>query len=237
MSEWKQRRFWDITSPVAASAGVGIALDARPVKTPAKRPLVVPSRPLARAIADEWDAQAEVIDPNTMPLTRIANSAIDTAGPQRAAVAEIVAAYGESDLLCYRAEGPAGLVARQAAGWDPLLDWARDRLGAPLAVGTGVMFIAQPPASLAALSARVHALDPFDLAPAHDLVALSGSLVIGLAALAGTMPADALWALSRIDETWQAERWGHDDDAAAVAARRAAAFADAARFHALRHAE
>jgi len=235
MSEWKQRRFWDSAQPVAAPAGFGIALDGRAVKTPAKRPLVVPSRPLARAIADEWDAQDEVIDPNTMPLTRIANSAIDTVGPQHAAVAQIVAAYGESDLLCYRAEGPAALVARQAAGWDPLLDWARDRLGAPLTVGTGVMFVAQPAPSVAALSARVHALDAFDLAPAHDLVALSGSLVIGLAALAGLRPVDALWALSRIDEVWQAEQWGQDDDAAAVAALRAAAFADAARFHALRH--
>jgi chaperone required for assembly of F1-ATPase len=236
MSEWKQRRFWDSASPVPATAGFGIALDGRSVKTPAKRPLVVPSRPLARAIADEWEAQTEVIDPNTMPLTRIANSAIDTAAPQHGEVAGIVAAYGESDLLCYRAEGPAELAARQAAGWDPLLDWAARTLDAPLKVGTGVMFLAQPEPSLRALSGRVHALDAFDLAPCHDLVALSGSLVIGLAVLAGRHPVDTLWELSRIDETWQAEQWGHDADAAEIAALRAAAFADAARFHALRHA-
>ncbi len=236
MSEWKQRRFWDSAQPVAAPAGFGIALDGRPVKTPAKAPLVVPSQPLARAIADEWDAQSEVIDPNIMPLTRIANSAIDTAGPQHAEIAGIVAAYGESDLLCYRAEGPSDLVARQAAGWDPLLDWTRAALGAPLAVATGVMFIPQPEASLQALSRRVQSLDAFDLAACHDLVALSGSLVIGLAALVRLHPVDTLWSLSRIDETWQAEQWGHDEDAAEIAGLRAAAFADAARFHALRHA-
>ncbi|MGS4947199.1 ATP12 family chaperone protein [Meridianimarinicoccus sp. RP-17] len=235
MSEWKQRRFWDSANPVAASAGFGIALDGRPVRTPAKQPLVVPSRPLARAIADEWDAQAEVIDPNTMPLTRIANSAIDTAGPQHTEIAGIIAAYGESDLLCYRAEGPPELVSRQAAAWDPLLDWARDALDAPLAVGTGVIFVPQPEKSLRTLSAKVHGLDAFDLAPCHDLVALSGSLVIGLAVLAGLHPVETLWALSRVDETWQAEQWGHDEDAAEIAALRAAAFADAARFHALRH--
>jgi chaperone required for assembly of F1-ATPase len=236
MSDWKQRRFWDNARAVAATAGFGIALDGRPVKTPAKQPLIVPSQSLARAIADEWDAQTDVIDPNAMPLTRIANSAIDTATPQHAEIAEIVAAYGESDLLCYRAEGPPALVERQAAAWDPLLDWARERLGAPLAVGTGVMFVPQPDASLRELSNRVHRLDPFDLAPCHDLVALSGSLVIGLAAIAGLHPVDTLWSLSRIDETWQAEQWGDDEDAAEVAALRRGAFADAARFHALRHA-
>lgn len=236
MSAWKQRRFWKSVSPVAVPAGFGIALDGRQVKTPAKQPFVVPSQPLAQAIAAEWEAQTDAIDPNTMPLTRIANSAIDTATAQHADIAGIVAAYGESDLLCYRADAPPELVARQAAGWDPLLDWARAALDAPLVVGTGVMFVPQPEASLRALSGAVHDLDPFDLAPCHDLVALSGSLVIGLAVLARLQPVEMLWALSRIDETWQAEQWGHDDDAAQIAARRAAAFADAARFHALRYA-
>ena len=236
MSEWKQRRFWTDANAVATDGGFGILLDGRPVKTPARQPLVVPSHPLAQAIAGEWDAQDDVIDPNTMPLTRIANSAIDTATPQRAEIAQIVAAYGESDLLCYRAEGPPDLVARQAAGWDPLLDWAAAQLGAPLIVGVGVMFIPQPEPSVQALAVQVHARDPYDLAPLHDLVALSGSLVIGLAVQAELRPFDELWALSRIDESWQAENWGHDEDAAEIAALRAAAFADAAKFHALRHA-
>lgn len=236
MSEWKQRRFWTAADPVEIAGGFGVALDGRPVRTPARQALAVPSHALAEAIAGEWCAQGDVIDPNAMPLTRIANSAIDTVTPQRAEIAGIVAAYGESDLLCYRAEGPPDLVARQAAGWNPLLDWAADRFGARLIVGAGVMFIPQPEPAVRALSAHVHALDGFDLAPLHDLVALSGSLVIGLAVLAGLRPFGDLWALSRIDESYQAETWGHDEDAAEIAALRAQAFAEAARFHALRHA-
>lgn len=235
MSEWKQRRFWTSADAVAAEGGFGIVLDARPVKTPARQPLVVPSQALAAAIAGEWAAQGDMIDPNTMPLTRIANSAIDTATPQHAEIAAIVAAYGESDLLCYRAEGPPELVARQVAAWNPLLAWAADHLAAPLEVATGVMFIPQPDASVQALSAHVRARDAFDLATLHDLVALSGSLVIGLAVQAELRPDAELWAVSRIDESWQAEKWGHDDDAAETAALRATAFADAARFHRLRH--
>ena len=236
MSEWKQRRFWNAAEAIATDGGFGVALDGRPVRTPARQPLVVPSHPLAGAIAAEWGAQGDVIDPNAMPLTRIANSAIDTVIPQRDEIAGIIAAYGESDLLCYRAEGPPDLRKRQAAGWDPLLDWAADQFGARLTAGAGVMFIPQPEPGVRALSAQVHARDAFDLAALHELVALSGSLVIGLAVLAGLRPVDDLWAVSRIDENYQAETWGHDDDAAEIAALRAEAFAEAARFHALRHA-
>lgn len=237
MSEWKQRRFWTDADAVETGDGFGIVLDGRPVKTPARRPLVVPSHPLAQAIAAEWAAQGDLIDPNSMPLTRIANSAIDTVTVQRGEIAGIIAAYGESDLLCYRAEGPPDLVARQAAAWDPLLDWAADALGAHLTVGAGVMFIPQPAPSVAALSAKVAVRDAFDLAPLHDLVALSGSLVIGLAVQAGLRPSAELWDLSRVDESYQAEKWGHDEDAAEIAALRARAFADAARFHGLRHGQ
>jgi chaperone required for assembly of F1-ATPase len=236
MSEWTQRRFWTTADIAPEAGGHGIRLDGRAVRTPAKAPLVVPGAALARAIAAEWDAQTGVIDPNSMPLTRIANSAIDKVTPQRAEVAELLAAYGESDLLCYRADGPEELVARQAAGWDPLLAWAEDTLGAPLLTAVGVMFIPQPPASVEALRRRVTPLDPFDLAPFHDLVALTGSLVLGLAALHGQQPIEDLWALSRIDETWQAEQWGDDEEAAQAAAVKAAAFSDAARFYALRQA-
>jgi len=236
MSEWKQRRFWTQASIAPEEGGFGIRLDARAVRTPAKAALAVPGAALAQAIAAEWDAQAELIDPNTMPLTRIANSAIDKVRPQREAVADMIAAYGQSDLLCYRAEGPPDLVARQHRGWDPLLAWAQAALGAPLDVTTGVMPRPQPAASVSVLRAQVLDFDAYDLAPLHDLVALSGSLVIGLAALHGHAPIETLWALSRIDETYQIEQWGHDDDAAETAAIKAGAFHDAARFHALRHA-
>ena len=237
MSEWKQTRFWTTASHVPEGTGFGIRLDGRAVKTPAKAPMVVPGAALARAIAAEWDAQQDAINPNTMPLTRIANSAIDKVAAQAVEVAEIVAAYGETDLLCYRAEGPDALIARQAKGWDPLLDWAADRLSAPLVTGAGVMFIEQPPASVAALAAQVRALDLFDLAPFHDLVALTGSLVIGLAAYHAHLPVDDLWRRSRIDEDWQTEQWGQDDEAQEAAAIKAAAFADAARFVSLRHSD
>jgi len=231
VSQWRARRFWQDAAPVPGDRGFQIELDGRPVRTPAKATLALPTRALAEAVAAEWRDQGEVIDPGAMPLTRIANTAVDKVAVQRAEVADLVAAYGESDLVCYRADGPPGLVARQAAGWDPLVAWAAEALGAPLQVGTGVMFLPQPEASVAALRARVHALGAWQLAPFHDLVALSGSLVIGFAAIETDRSRRELWDLSRIDETWQAEQWGADEEAAAVAATRARAFVDAARFH------
>ncbi|MCA8879535.1 MAG: ATPase [Rhodobacteraceae bacterium] len=237
MPEWKARRFWRESDVVATPGGFELRLDGRGLRTPAKAPLTLPSRALAEAIRAEWDAQAEKIDPRSMPLTRLANSAVDTVAVQQRAVAEVVAAYGESDLVCYRADAPDALAERQAKGWDPLVDWAATSLGAPLKIGTGVMFIRQSDAALAALASRVHALDPWDLAALHELVALSGSLVIGLAVIEAVQPHEALWRVSRIDEDWQQELWGVDEEAAAAAALKAEAFLDAARFHALRHGD
>jgi len=234
MTEWKAKRFWDEARPAAAVDGFEVRLDGRPVRTPAKVRLCLPTAPLAEAVAAEWAAQGEAIDPAAMPLTRMANTAIDRVAGACTETAEMIAAYGESDLICYRAEGPDALVARQAHAWDPLVRWARDSLAAPLAVGTGVMFIPQDAASLAALSARVHRLDHWELAAFHDLVALPGSLVIGLAALDPGWDRADLWARSRVDETWQAEQWGEDAEAAAAANRQRQAFLDAARFLDLR---
>ncbi|HRK43181.1 MAG TPA: ATP12 family chaperone protein, partial [Gemmobacter sp.] len=155
MSAWKPKRFWKAATPAPVEGGFTVTLDGRPVKTPAKTLLVLPTEAMARLIAAEWDAQAEMVAPETMPATRAANSALDKVQAQFAEVAEMLAEYGGTDLLCYRAEGPEALVARQAAGWDPLLDWARDRYQAPLVATAGVMFIAQPPGSLAALRAAV----------------------------------------------------------------------------------
>lgn len=229
MSEWTARRFWDDVTVAPDAAGHAILLDGKPLHTPAKAPLVLPSRALADAVAAEWAAQEDMVAPHTMPFTRTANSAIDNVALNHAEIAAMIAEYGETDLLCYRAEGPAELIARQCADWDPLLDWAAEALDAPLATGVGVIHVPQPRESLARMSARVHALDPFRLAALHDLVALSGSLVIGLAALTRHRPPDALWALSRIDETWQAEQWGEDDIAAADAAGKRTAFLHAAQ--------
>lgn len=230
MSEWKPRRFWKSTTVARNGDHHEVLLDERPLRTPSKTPLLLPTEALAHGIAAEWEAQVETVDPRTMPLTRSANSAIDTVTPQHAAVADMVAAYGETDLICYRAAEPEALVAREAAGWDPLMDWAAVHLQAPLVLGIGVMHVAQPEASIARLRAEVHALDPWRLTAFHDLVTLSGSLIIGLAALHDLQPRPALWTLSRIDEDWQAELWGEDEEAAEQAAHKARAFEEAGRF-------
>jgi chaperone required for assembly of F1-ATPase len=165
-----------------------------------------------------------------MPLTRTANSALDKVAPQKAEVAEMLAAYGETDLICYRAEGPETLARRQSEIWDPLLAWAAETLSAPLVATVGVIPVPQPEASVARLRDQVHALDPFALAAFHDLVAISGSLVIALAALKRQGTPESLWDASRIDETWQEELWGHDEEAAEMALNKRADFLQAMRF-------
>ena len=168
-----------------------------------------------------------------MPFTRTANSALDKVATQFEEVAGLIAAYGASDLLCYRAEHPATLVGRQAKGWDPVLDWAAQTLGAPLTVTAGVVPVAQPPASVAVCAAHVRALTPFQLAAFHDLVAISGSLILGFAVARGQMTAEQAWDLSRIDEFWQAEQWGGDDDATKSENVRRQGLLHAGRFFAL----
>jgi chaperone required for assembly of F1-ATPase len=233
MSVWSPRRFWTEAQVVQADGGFTIHLDGKPVRTPLKAPLRVPSKALAEAIAAEWQAVEGKVDPSVMPFTRTANSAIDKVAPQHADVAGMLAAFGESDLLCYRAEGPEDLILRQAQGWDPLLAWSAAALEAPLTATAGVMHIPQKPASLAALSDAVHALSPFQLAAFHDLVALSGSLVLAFAVTHGRLTAAEAWSLSRIDENWQIELWGEDEEAAEMAGIKRAAFLQADRFYTL----
>ena len=229
MTGWAAKRFWKQATTEAVPGGFTVRLDTRPLKTPAKAALVVPTRAMAEAIAAEWDAQADRIDPRSMPVTRSANSAIDKVMPQKAEVAAIIAAYGATDLLCYRAEGPAALAARQAVAWDPWLARAAQVWG-PLHVTAGLVPVAQPEATLAALTDRVVSLTPFELAALHDLVAMSGSLILGLAVAERWMAAESAWALSRIDDDWQVEHWGEDAEAADVLRRKAAEFAHAAQF-------
>lgn len=237
MSGWKAKRFWTAASVVPAGAGFGVELDGRTVHTPAKTALIVPARAMAEAIAAEWDAQDGIINPLTMPVTRSANAALDKVRPQRAEVAEMIADYGDTDLLCYRATGPVELVARQAEAWDPLLDWADRTLGARLRTVCGVTHVDQPTESAARLRRIVARQDDFALTALHDLVSLSGSLVIGLAAQQGHLPVGRLWHLSRVDEQWQADLWGHDEEAEKAAAIKGAAFVHARRFLDLLHAE
>lgn len=233
MSEWKAKRFWEQAAVEEVPGGFAVALDGRSVKTPAKRPLIVPTRAMAEAIAAEWQAQEGEIDPGTMPVTKTANAAIDKVATQHAEVADMLADYGDSDLLCYRAASPEELVARQAAEWDPMLDWGAEALGARLVPRTGVMHAPQDPAALEVLRLRTHALSNFELAAFHDLVSLSGSLILGFAAAEEARDVETLWTLSRLDDLWQIEQWGHDDEAAAEAAIKKTAFEHAARMYRL----
>lgn len=234
MSEWKARRFWKEATVEDVGGGFGVLLDDRPVRTPMKAALVVPTRAYADAIAAEWAAQDEHINPETMPATRSANAAIDRVTFAMDEVVEMLAAYGDSDLLCYRAEHPEELVARQNAAWDPILDWASDTFRARLEPRTGVMHAPQDADALDALRLEVARFTPFELAAFHDLVTLTGSLVLALATTRSTHPSEEIWALSRVDEDFQIEQWGEDDEAGDVAELKKNSFLRAAAlFHAL----
>lgn len=229
MSWPARKRFWTQATTRPQDGGHAIALDDRLLRTPAGAPLVAPTPALAAAIAAEWDALGAEIRPERLPLTRAANSAIDRVAGQRAAVVAVIADYGGSDLICYRAAAPEALAARQAARWDPWLTWAVRRHAAPLVATTGVVHQPQPAPSLAALKAAVAAHDAFGLVALHELVSLSGSLILGLAVAEGALPAGEAWELSRLDESWQEEHWGLDPEAEAAAAARRAGFLDARR--------
>jgi chaperone required for assembly of F1-ATPase len=233
LSVWTARRFWTTAQAVPVEGGFAVHLDARPVRTPLKAPLILPTLALAEAVAAEWQAQGAKVDPTSMPFTRTANSAIDTVTVQFDVIAEMVAEYGGSDLLCYRAEGPAVLVDLQSRRWDPLVDWAAAHLGARLRVTTGIVHVAQDPEALAVLSGCVSAMTPFRLAAFHDLVAISGSLILALAVQRGRISAEDAWQLSRVDEDWQISLWGEDEEAAEIAHRKHAAFLHADRFYGL----
>ncbi|MDA7423117.1 ATP12 family chaperone protein [Thalassococcus lentus] len=230
MSEWAPKRFWKSTEVAQTEGGYTVTLDGRSVRTPAKTLLVLPTQTLANAIAAEWDAQEDKVDPNTMPFTRTSNSALDKVRIQFSEVADMLADYGDSDLLCYRADGPAELVERQARKWDPVLDWAAQELGARLESRQGIMHEPQDASALAELRARVHSLSAFQLAAFHDLVSLPGSLILGFATSEGKLPAQEAWKLSRLDEIWQAEQWGKDDEAEQMANIKQAAFEHASKF-------
>lgn len=228
-SGWAPKRFWTQATAEPCDGGFAVRLDGRPVKTPGKALIVVPTPAMAAAMAAEWQAQADKIDPVTMPCTRAANSAIDKVTPQFAEVVALLAAYGETDLLCYRAAEPA-LRNRQDMAWDPLLDWSASALHAPLIVTTGVVPVNQPQCSLNRLHARLTALTPFQIVAAHDLIAISGSLVLALAVMDQHIAPDDAWTSTRIDEKWQSEQWGVDEEAAEAEAHRRTAFHQAERF-------
>ncbi|MFN6951956.1 MAG: ATP12 family chaperone protein [Albidovulum sp.] len=229
MTGWKAKRFWKTVTVAPQDQGFTVRLDARPVRTPGKRLLVLPTRAMAEAAAYEWAAVEGVIDPRRMPVTRAANAAIDKVAFQFGEVAGMIAAYGGSDLLCYRAEEPEALVRAQAEAWDPMLDWAGRTFGARLVATRGVVPVDQPAEAVARMAAEVFACSPFELTALHDLVALTGSLVLGLPATRDDFDTETLWRLSRFDEDWQAAQWGQDEEAAEAAERKRI------DFHAARH--
>ena len=206
-----------------------VTLGGRPVKTPGKRPVTVPTRALADAVVAEWRVQGDKVDPATMPMTRYMNSILDTVADHREGVVDRVAAYGASDLLCYRSAHPATLVARQAAAWDDLLTWVAKAKNAPMVVTTGIMAVEQPEASLHSLRSAVAEHDDAALAALHDLTAFSGSLIIALAISDHHLTAAQAWTASRVDDDWQVEQWGEDALATAAAEDKHSAFMDAAR--------
>lgn len=224
------KRFWKEVAVIDDDGGWGIALDGRPVRTPQRASLAAPSAALAEAIAAEWRAVGETIDPGAMPMTGLANAAIDLAAPDIAAFAAPVAAYAESDLLCYRDARDAALQAEQVAAWNPLLAWAEGRYGVEFALTQGVLPIDQPAATVAALRDVVFAQDQWRITALTPLVTIGGSLVAGLALLENAFDADALWAAVSLDELYQERRWGADSEAQKARAGNQRAWDNAARF-------
>lgn len=225
------KRFYKTAAAAAADDGYAVQLDGRSIKTPAKASLVLPTQRLAEAVAEEWNAQGDQVDPHSMPLTTLANTTIDRVIPNFEEVAEIVAAYGGSDLLCYRAsEDQPVLVEKQQRDWQPWLDWAMQTLDAPLNTTGGILHVEQSAQSLSALSKRVAQCSYHELTALHEFTAISGSLVLGLAVLNRALEAEEAHRISRLEEAHQEELWGQGEEAAAKAAKRCEEMQNAERF-------
>lgn len=208
------KRFYKDVTLSQAIGGWSVLLDGRSIKTPGKRALLLPSESLAAAVADEWRAQEKIIDPGAMPLTRIANTAIEAVSDKMDEVAADIVAFAGSDLLCYRAADPEALVARQSAAWDPIVQWAASELGARFILAQGVMPIEQPAAALARVGEAVRPLDAFQLSGLHVATTLSGSALLALAVLKGRLNPQEAWAAAHVDEDYQISAWGPDEEAA-----------------------
>ena len=224
------KRFWKSADVVETDTGFGVGLDGRRLKTPGRADLVVPTRALANAIAAEWSGSSETVDPRSMPLTGLANAAIDRIANDKDAFAASLARYAESDLTCYRAEGPATLVAWQTESWDALLAWARRRYDVDFATCSGVMHVAQPDETIRKLGQAVASLDSNHLAGLSPLVTIGGSLIAALAVLEEMMPAEAAWDAVSLDDRWQLEQWGDDAEARMALDGRRRDFLAGARF-------
>lgn len=224
------RRFWQQAEAVPEDGGWGVSLDGKPVRTPGRAVLFVPTEALGRAIADEWNGVGDTLDPRALPLTGLANAAIEKIAPDREAFVATLANYAQGDLACYRAESPPELVGRQAASWDSLLAWARRRFDVDFRITSGIMHVDQPPGTVERLTHALAVLDPFRLAGLSPLVTIGGSLVAALAVLEHALTANEAWDAVSIDDRWQIERWGADEEAVKSLENRRRDFFAAARF-------
>jgi chaperone required for assembly of F1-ATPase len=215
------KRFYKTVSVEPVDEGFAVRLDGRPVRTPGKALLALPSEAAARLVADEFDAQAETIDPVTMPVLRLVNTAIDGVATDPQAVLEDILRFASSDMLCYRADGPQGLVDRQNNAWDPVIDWARSALGARFNLAEGVIHVEQPRETIAVLGAHLkQRAEPLKLAALHVITSLTGSALLALAIEAGELDPEAGWTTAHVDEDWQIEHWGQDAEAVARRSQR-----------------
>jgi len=224
----QRKRFYTDAGIAVADGGFAITLDGRPIKTPSGRQVIVPVKEIAQAISEEWQAQQEIIAPLSMPLTRLANSVVEGVIDRVDAVADDLARYLNSDLLFYRAGHPDTLVAREAAHWDPVLFWAADSLGAHFILAEGIVHVRQPETAVAA-ARRALPDDPWSVAALHVITALTGSALLALALFHGELDADQVWAAAHVDEDWNAEKWGHDEEVVARRASRLVEFRAAAQ--------
>lgn len=213
MTASSARRFYKQVGVTGSGAPFSIALDDRPLRTPLKRPLDLPTRPLAEAVAAEWEAQKEKIEPHTMPFTKLANTALDRVATDKERIIGEIVDFAGSDLICYRAAKPQDLIERQARIWQPVLDWARQSFQGEFQATEGIVHIAQPPASLAALREFLLAKSPWALTALHNMTTLTGSALISAMACEKHLPPSEAWLAAHVDEDWQIEQWGWDEEA------------------------
>ena len=216
MSEWKQKRFWKNVHVVSSVSGYFIKLDDKILKTPAERQMVLPTEALAKKVASEWDQQAEEIDPTIMPFTKSTNAALDKVSEQFEEVSALLGEYGDTDLLYYRADSPLELKKLQETGWDPIVKWAENTFKVRINCGIGIVYIPQNEQLFSEIQFKISDLNIFELTAFYDMVSITGSLILGLAIINGRLSAEEAYQLSRVDELWQLEQWGEDEEAQAA---------------------
>ena len=233
MPEWKQKRFWKNVHVVSSEAGYFIKLDDKILKTPAKRQMMLPTEALAKKVASEWDEQVEEIDPTTMPFTKSANAVLDKVSEQYEEVSSLLSEYGETDLLYYRADSPPELQKRQKNGWDPIVKWAENTFKVQINCGTGIVYIPQNEKLFSETRKKINNLSIFELTALYDMVSITGSLILGLAIIHRRLSAEEAYQLSRIDEQWQLEQWGEDEEAQVASNQKNIAILHSEEFFAL----